>query len=79
MKIELIERGGKYYLRRKTWGGLFTEWWIDIHDGGWRSSRSRYEIQKSRAEELLRQWAAGAPQKSDFEKSKDSTVATINL
>jgi hypothetical protein len=76
MKIQLIERGGKYFLK-KYFLGFFPLYWDEEYDGGWQWFQ--FDIDESRAEELMASWVKGHVQKSRFKTSQWKTVNTIHV
>jgi len=76
MKIQLLERGGKYFLRTYLLG-FIPLYWDDCYDGGWQPFR--FDIDKVRAEELMTAWVLGYEQKSKFKSSHWKTVKSVRV
>jgi len=77
MKIEMIERCGQYFLRRR-WLGFIPVYWDDDSDAGWWFFR--YPISsKERAVELIEGWKALSERKSQYKKSKEVILRVIEF
>ena len=78
MKIEMIERCGQYFLRRR-WLGFIPVYWEDggLEIGWWFF---RYPIaSKEKAEELIEGWKALSERKSQYKKSKEVILRVIEF
>ena len=75
MKIDLIERDGKYFVRKK-WG-IFTFWWNDGWDAGWelfRCAMDEYD-----ATQVFERLQRDAEAKAQFAAAPEVVKKTINV
>ena len=73
MKIELIERDGKYFIRKK--GRIFTLWWNEGWDGGWELFRQA--MTKGEAESVFDRLTQEAFDKTRFDAAPEIVIKTL--
>lgn len=74
MKIELIERDGKYFIRKK--GRFLTLWWNEGWDAGWELFR--YGMNKETAEEVFNNLQQREIDKARFAAASEKVVRTFD-
>ena len=72
-KIELIERDGKFFIRKKKWG--LTLWWNDGYLGGWELFR--YPMYQEEAKKIFNQLQQRMEDKARFAAAPDKVIKTF--
>lgn len=76
MKVQILEKGGKYFLR--GWFLSFIPVYFDDgYAGGW--SLYPYDIEKSRADQLLTRWKERAVERKAYKESKTKIVTEADI
>lgn len=73
MKVSLVKKDGRWFIKRWLFG-FIPMYWVNYYND-WEFSRS--EVSEDAGLQIIQQWAEEAREKAEFKAAKEETITTI--